>query len=714
MVKLLDLVEAAGVTTLREALVARELERYKMNIAAFSETHLADEGQLTEAGSEDCQYPDSSPTGSSSDLSLQQITAPVTSTQTLAITQHSTSRGPCPLRDGLLAETFSKPVLFSSPCVSPHRRHWGQPLSLNQSGECEPRGLRLRRGPPGRESRQMAFAMSAQRLLQQRLRQLERSTRGLKQELKSLQSLAKDFEKFQEKYKTALKEFLAVTEKQHVNNLDVNQLQERVFQLEKSLQEVNGRYNAEKQKRKMLHNALTELRGNIRVHCRVRPPMSFNSVEGDASMLERSVAGSEQVIHLINDETIQVKCSRSGLTAVTRCLNLNVKLKSNLSSNNNGALYWVYGRDDSQESIFEEVRPLLTSLLDGYNVCIMAYGQSGSGKTYTMLGPHSEENFTFSTEPKVDEGIIPKAARELYSLMSERPSETYSVEVSVVEVYNNDIIDLLGKRSGGNLRVKREAVATLAASNEIPLLASTLVKNLLQQGAERLLTITYCRMLSPESGYPLKHPPGEKHVENPTSILNVISHGLQHRAKHPTLIHAHSSRSHLVITIAITTKAIADNRADHSSELSFQSIAAKQSNTEASVFSKHLKSKLQLVDLAGSECIGMSGVTGSALRETSFINRSLSALADVFGALAEQRSHIPYRNSKLTHLLQDSLGGDAKLLVMVCVSPGQKYITESLQSLGFGYRARQVQKGHARKIPARQVGGNKYFDLQTM
>ncbi|XP_059841251.1 kinesin-like protein KIF25 [Hypanus sabinus] len=333
----------------------------------------------------------------------------------------------------------------------------------------------------------------------------------------------------------------------------------------------------------------------------------------------------------------------------------------------------VYGPDDSQESIFEEVRPLLTSLLDGYNVCIMAYGQSGSGKTYTMLGPHSEENFTFSTEPKIDEGIIPKVARELYSLMSERPSETYSVEVSVVEVYNNDIIDLLGKRSGGNLHVKREAVTTPAASNEIPLLASMYQR------------FKYYR-----------------HVENPTSILNVISHGLQHRTKHPTLIHAHSSRSHLVITIAITTKAIADNRADHSSELSFQSIAAKHSTTEASVFSKHLKSKLQLVDLAGSECVGMSGVTGSALRETSFINRSLSALADVFGALAEQRSHIPYRNSKLTHLLQDSLGGGAKLLVMVCVSPGQKYITESLQSLGFGYRARQVQKGHARKIPARQ------------
>ncbi|ETE58588.1 hypothetical protein L345_15690, partial [Ophiophagus hannah] len=112
---------------------------------------------------------------------------------------------------------------------------------------------------------------------------------------------------------------------------------------------------------------------------------------------------------------------------------------------------------------------------------------------------------------------------------------------------------------------------------------------------------------------------------------------------------------------------------------------------------RQMRTKLQLVDLAGSESVGMSGVTGSLLRETSFINRSLSALADVLGALSEQGSHIPYRNSKLTHLLQDAIGGDAKLLVVLCVSPSQKYITESLQTLGFGSRARQVQRGHAKK-----------------
>ncbi|WAR06985.1 KIF25-like protein [Mya arenaria] len=121
-----------------------------------------------------------------------------------------------------------------------------------------------------------------------------------------------------------------------------------------------------------------------------------------------------------------------------------------------------------------------------------------------------------------------------------------------------------------------------------------------------------------------------------------------------------------------------------------------------------IKTKLQLVDLAGSECVGMSGVTGAALREASHINKSLSALADVLGALAENRPHVPYRNSRLTHFLQDSIGGNAKLLVLLCVAPAQRYITETTQCLGFGQRARQVQRGPTkRRLPssAEKVGG---------
>ncbi|XP_067900736.1 kinesin-like protein KIF25 isoform X2 [Heterodontus francisci] len=494
------------------------------------------------------------------------------------------------------------------------------------------------------------------------LLQLFAGVKVLKQELKSLHSLATDLSnKFQEKCKATLKEFLTVS----LHTIDMNKHQGQVFQLEKSLQELNGRYIAEKHKRKVLHNALIELRGNIRVHCRVRPSMPFDSGDDDKSLLERPGTASERVIHWIDDETVHVKCNRSGHTVVNKMFEFDRQHKKSLLYGGSSSLpggscvekteskvedHRVYGSGDSQESMFEQLRPLLTSVLDGYNVCIMAYGQTGSGKTYTMFGPHSKENFTLSPEPQLDEGIIPKAARELFRLMSDKPLETHSVKVSIVEVYNNEIIDLLAKDNAGTiLGVKRDVVTTITGNSDVPSLT-------------------------------------HEHVENPTSILNLINHGLQHRTKHPTLVHAHSSRSHLVITITITTKVTADKSGvrmqstlessmfrplqrqsckqlpspiinNNSASLS-RSLPDKHFSTELTELPKYLKTKLQLVDLAGSECVGMSGVTGTALRETSFINRSLSALSDVLGALAEQRSHIPYRNSKLTHLLQDSIAPD--------------------------------------------------------
>uniref|UniRef100_A0A8D0FCE6 Kinesin family member 25 n=1 Tax=Strix occidentalis caurina TaxID=311401 RepID=A0A8D0FCE6_STROC len=322
----------------------------------------------------------------------------------------------------------------------------------------------------------------------------------------------------------------------------------------------------------------------------------------------------------------------------------------------------VYNASESQDTVFADVAPLLTSLLDGYNVCIMAYGQTGSGKTYTMLGPQLEENFAFSIEDESELGIIPRATQEVFRLISEKPPGSYWVEVSVVEVYNNEIFDLLAKDSCGKLfGVKRDVITTREGKSDVPLL-------------------TY------------------ETVENASEFLHLVNKGLQLRVRHPTLVHAHSSRSHLVVTLTITTivsctfpQKMRDSKSTSSSR------ASSPVQLEATEKMKQVKTRLQLVDLAGSECVGMSGVTGAALRETSFINRSLSALADVLGAIAEQRPHIPYRNSKLTHLLQDSVGGDAKLLVMLCISPDQRYLTESMQSLGFGTRARQVQRGQVKK-----------------
>ncbi|XP_077781942.1 kinesin-like protein KIF25 isoform X4 [Podarcis muralis] len=443
--------------------------------------------------------------------------------------------------------------------------------------------------------------------------QLHEAIQKLKQEVKNLRLSALTFSRdVQHHGKTYLGQILAAVQRLQMHNEAMQTFQTRAFELEQSLHEVNERYQKEKQRRKVLHNSLIELRGNIRVHCRIRPLLPFDTLPGESDLKDRQRNIPENVVCEADDETVFVKCNRPGHALINKTFQYER----------------VYSASDSQVTVFADVAPLLTSLLDGYNVCIMAYGQTGSGKTHTMLGPQSESNFTFSMEDEQDLGIIPRASEEVF-----RP------------------------------------------------------------------------------------------VEDAVEFLELVNKGLQLRVKHPTLVHAHSSRSHLVITLTVTTKADSeDNLAtpwagDRSSpkmgrkhfltspcsvkddKPSFPSRASSPTLffNESTEKLKRMRTKLQLVDLAGSECAGMSGVTGSVLRETSFINRSLSALADVLGAISEQRSHVPYRNSKLTHLLQDSIGGDAKLLVVLCVSPSQKYITESLQTLGFGSRARQVQRGHTKK-----------------
>ncbi|KAM6954296.1 kinesin-like protein KIF25 [Aplochiton taeniatus] len=465
---------------------------------------------------------------------------------------------------------------------------------------------------------------------------------------------------------------------------DVQNLQARVEALERSLEEEKERCKTERLKRKVLHNTLVELRGNIRVHCRVRPVLPFDN--SHASTLTTGCVSTEEVIQVVNDETVLVNCLKPGNPPMNKIFEFER----------------VHGPEDSQDAVFQEVKPLLTSLLDGYNVCIMAYGQTGSGKTHTMMGSQCLASDTFPGAGRESrQGIIPKAATELFRLISEKPAESHTVEVSVVEVYNNEVLDLLGRDEEGTAAgVHRDVITTSSGTSQVPSLTTELVRS-------------------------------------STDVMQVINGVLGLRAHSHTLVHRDSSRSHLIVTLTVSSKspnAMALARRLQSAKKDMQRTPqkewwsprcrranplARQSADERSascttspchspyhspcpsptpsLAQAPFKTKLQLVDLAGSECVGMSGVTGAALWETSCINRSLSALADVLGALAEQRPHVPYRNSKLTHLLQDSIGGDAKLLVMLCVSPSQRYVTESLQSLGFGTRARQVQKDTRRK-----------------
>ncbi|XP_033916688.1 kinesin-like protein KIF25 isoform X2 [Melopsittacus undulatus] len=472
-----------------------------------------------------------------------------------------------------------------------------------------------------------------------------RAIKRLKRDLKSLHSFALELSKdFQRQSKTYLYQVLTAVQGIQLQNEAVQMFQIKAFDLEQSLQELTERYEKEKQKRRALHNSLVELRGNIRVHCRIRPLLPFDTAAGHLVSQDRQRNFSEEVAYAADDETVLVKCSRPGHAPVNKTFQFER----------------VYSASESQDAVFADVAPLLTSLLDGYNVCIMAYGQTGSGKTYTMLGPQSEENLVLAIEDESELGIIPRATQEVFRLISEKPPGSYWVEVSVVEVYNNEIFDLLAKDSCGKVSgVKRDVVTTREGKSDVPLLT-------------------------------------HETVESASEFLHLVNKGLQLRVRHPTLVHAHSSRSHLVVTLTITTVASGDSFGTswedeqtsqrlhkevsctfpqklRESKSTSSSRASSPAQLEATEKMKQVKTRLQLVDLAGSECV------------------------DVLGAIAEQRSHVPYRNSKLTHLLQDSVGGDAKLLVMLCISPDQKYLTESMQSLGFGTRARQVQRGQVKK-----------------
>ncbi|XP_072604138.1 kinesin-like protein KIF25 [Vulpes vulpes] len=439
-----------------------------------------------------------------------------------------------------------------------------------------------------------------------------------------------------------------------------------------------------------------------------------------------------------HQETVLVKCAQPAHPLINKTYNFER----------------VYGPEESQQVVFGDVCPLLTSLIDGYNVCIMAYGQTGCGKSYTMLGPHSKEERIPPWGPHSELGIMPRAAGELFRLIAENPSRHLQVDLSIVEVYNNNIFDLLAKARGMETSGRRrEALTTKDVRREVPLLT-------------------------------------REPVHSAEDFVALAAGSLQLRAELATLVHARSSRSHLIITATLTTgpaaggspcqrgwrppnpvatkegggttiqrlltapplrprtqpnssqrpgdqvgisftfegSALPSARPPPAGSPALSGVCGSEEAPSADQQAERpplegrpasgsrggascgrapagspgaqqpveqVHAKLQLVDLAGSECAGVSGVTGSALRETSFINRSLAALADVLGALSEHRGHIPYRNSQLTHFLQDVLGGDAKLLVMLCVSPCRKHVAETLRCLGFGARARQVPRGQA-------------------
>ncbi|KAK9674557.1 hypothetical protein RND81_12G240800 [Saponaria officinalis] len=352
--------------------------------------------------------------------------------------------------------------------------------------------------------------------------------------------------------------------------------------------------NGEKH-RKELYNKVLELKGNIRVFCRCRPLHT-----------EEIIMGARV--------SVDFESARNG----------ELSIRSNGCPRKTFKFDAVFGPQADQATVFEDTAPFATSVLDGYNVCIFAYGQTGTGKTFTMEG--TEE----------DRGVNYRTLAELFRIINERQELfRYEICVSVLEVYNEQIRDLL-------------------ASGTQPALASKRLE--IRQISEGM-----------------HHVPGlvEANVSNMSEVWDVLKTGSNARAVGSTTANEYSSRSHCIHCVMVKGENLLNGEC--------------------------IKSKLWLVDLAGSERIAKTEAQGERLKEAQNINRSLAALGDVISALANKSLHVPFRNSKLTHLLQDSLGGDSKALMFVQISPNENDLSETLCSLNFANRVKGVELGPAKK-----------------
>ncbi|KAK5077652.1 kinesin-like nuclear fusion protein [Lithohypha guttulata] len=380
---------------------------------------------------------------------------------------------------------------------------------------------------------------------------------------------------------------------------------------------IEEKLRTEEALRRRLHNQVQELKGNIRVFCRVRPTLSAEE-ELTRMKFPDPEESTEIEVRGLDEKNAMGK-------DVTKTLPF--------------AFDRVFDPSQTNDHVYHEISQLIQSALDGYNVCIFAYGQTGSGKTYTMSS---------------EDGMIPRALRQIYSTSKDLEDRgwRYKMEGSFVEVYNEELRDLLAEeKSTKKLEIHHDM------ENEET-------------------TITNATTLS---------------LDNNEQVESILAQAMARRSVAATKANEHSSRSHSVFILKLVGK---------------NSVTGKES-----------KGTLNLIDLAGSERIKNAETSGQRLKETQSINRSLSSLGDVIGALGQgpatgpetrlslnntreslSVAYIPYRNSKLTYLLQMSLGGNCKTLMFVMVAPEKKCLGETITSLKFAEKVSRTRVGVAKKV----------------
>ncbi|XP_027346242.1 kinesin-like protein KIN-14I [Abrus precatorius] len=462
-------------------------------------------------------------------------------------------------------------------------------------------------------------------MLEQKLYALEKRNaeeiascqRKLEQERKAVKSEVYDLER---KLEACRQELLAAKSTISVKDSELAALQNNLKELEElremredidrkneqtaailkmqgaQLAEMEALYKEEQVLRKRYFNIIEDMKGKIRVYCRLRP------------LGEKEIAEKERgVLTAVDEFTVEYPWKDD-------------KLKQYIYDR-------VFDADATQECVFEDTRYLVQSAVDGYNVCIFAYGQTGSGKTFTIYGCENNP------------GLTPRAIAELFRILKRDNNKySFSLKAYMVELYQDTLIDLLLPKTGKHFKldIKKDSTGMVVVENVTVMSISTIeeLNSIIQRGSER------------------------RHISG-------------------TQMNDESSRSHLILSIVI-----------ESTNLQSQSVA---------------RGKLSFVDLAGSERVKKSGSTGSQLKEAQSINKSLSALGDVISALSSGGQHTPYRNHKLTMLMSDSLGGNAKTLMFVNVSPAESSLDETNNSLMYASRVRSIVNDPSKNVSSKEI-----------
>ncbi|KAG0344830.1 kinesin-like nuclear fusion protein [Podila humilis] len=393
----------------------------------------------------------------------------------------------------------------------------------------------------------------------------------------------------------------------------IKDLERTIAGLKTSIAQLEEQIRMEETLRRKLHNTIQELKGNIRVFCRVRPV----STNRNATKQETTTASITFPDYPEQGKQIEFAHAKESARG------------NSIEKSYPFAFDRVFQPTSTQQDVFDEISQLVQSALDGYNVCIFAYGQTGSGKTHTMEGPLNAS--------REEMGMIPRSVLQIYENAKQLESKgwKYTMEGQYVEIYNETINDLLGNYS------------TSAADQNGK-------RHEIRHGPDGKTTITDITTVV---------------LTSPERVAALLKKATHNRSVGSTQMNERSSRSHCVFTLRLT------------------GINSVTEETSEGV--------LNLIDLAGSERLSQSGATGDRLRETQAINKSLSCLGDVIYAIANKDTHVPYRNSKLTYLLQNSLGGNSKTLMFVNISPLLSNVGETLCSLRFATKVNSCKIGTA-------------------